>query len=439
MKESIILLKGDSLLEDFVADMIQSLHDKELYDGKIVAVETEGSKAKLTDCLENRELFHCGLKNGEDFFQKSEINCISRFVNPYTSFEDFLALTKQPSFRFIITASNENAYRFDNKCGFDDRPANSFSAMLTQLLYQRYLKHLSGFVVLSCEPVSDNAKLLKASVVKYATLWELGDDFLSWLENENDFCSSVVDRMASACAKNQLPLSYELESEKEAVTLYEPYHLWAIEGDYENELPFVKAGLNISWSDEVLSFYNMRTRIFDGAYSVMLFPGLICEKNCFSECADDELLFDFFKHCVYDCIVPALGDAERTVDYAKSLSERFANPYINISCKSALVGALARFRKNVLPSVEDYLIKRGVLPKALVFTLSCLIYYYKNNIVTDDIESATFIAISDLETVLSDVSLWGIDLSEMKNLIEKGITMIENHGIEQALRWAIND
>ena len=43
----------------------------------------------------------------------------------------------------------------------------------------------------------------------------------------------------------------------------------------------------------------------------------------------------------------------------------------------------------------------------------------------------------DLEQILADSSLWGIDLSAMKNLVEKGITLIEKDGIRKALEWAM--
>ncbi|MBQ6600885.1 MAG: hypothetical protein IIX36_04505, partial [Clostridia bacterium] len=87
--------------------------------------------------------------------------------------------------------------------------------------------------------------------------------------------------------------------------------------------------------------------------------------------------------------------------------------------------------------IEDYVIKNDALPKPLVFSLSCLIYYYKNNPVQDNPDAAMSIMIGDLEDILSNTALWGIDLSAMKNLVEKGITLIETEGVRKALEWAM--
>ena len=42
-----------------------------------------------------------------------------------------------------------------------------------------------------------------------------------------------------------------------------------------------------------------------------------------------------------------------------------------------------------------------------------------------------------VEDILSNTALWGIDLSAMKNLVEKGITLIETEGVRKALEWAM--
>ena len=91
----------------------------------------------------------------------------------------------------------------------------------------------------------------------------------------------------------------------------------------------------------------------------------------------------------------------------------------------------------MLPSIEDYILKNDALPKPLVFALSCLIYYYKNNPVQDNPDAVISIMTGDLEQILADSSLWGIDLSAMKNLVEKGITLIETEGVRKAIDWAM--
>ena len=441
MKETIIQFGSGAFLRGFVADFIQTLNEKELYDGKIVVVQptNSGRGQILNECGGEHNLFLRGVKNGESVSERRIIRSISRCVDPYKNYEDYLALAKNPDLRFIVSNTTEAGIEFNKRCRFDDRPALSFPGKLTQLLYQRYLRHLPGFVVFACELIPDNGKTLKSCVMKYADLWELGDDFISWLENENTFCNTLVDRIVSGYPEDAEKIFAEIGKEDKLLNTAEPFHLWVIEGDFENELPLKKAGLNVVWSDEVASYGKMKVRILNGAHTSLVFPSLLCEMETVKDSLDDEELSKFLSRCLFDCILPLLGeDNEEAKKFAADMLERFANPYLKHRWQSIALNSLSKFRQRVLPSIEDYLVKNGELPKALVFALSCLIYYYKNNTVQDDVSAAAFVAVSDLASILSDTSLWGIDLSEMKNLVEKGINLIEKEGVRKALEWATN-
>ncbi len=441
MKETIIQFGTGAFLRGFVADFVQTLNEKELYDGRIVVVQpTKSGRGQiLNECGGEHNLYLRGVKNGESVSERRIIRSISRCVDPYNNYEDYLALAKNPDLRFIVSNTTEAGIEFNRKCSFDDRPALSFPGKLTQLLYQRYLRHLPGFVIFACELIPENGKTLKSCVMKYADLWELGDDFTNWLEEENTFCNTLVDRIVSGYPEDAETIFAEIGKEDKLLNTAEPFHLWVIEGDFENELPLKKAGLNVVWSDEVASYGKMKVRILNGAHTSLVFPSLLCGMETVKDSLDDEELSKFLSRCLFDCILPLLGeDNEEAKKFAAEVLERFANPYLKHRWQSISLNSLSKFRQRVLPSIEDYLVKNGELPKALVFALSCLIYYYKNNTVQDDVSAAAFVAVSDLSSILSDTSLWGLDLSEMKNLVEKGITLIEKEGIRKALEWATN-
>lgn len=440
MKETIIQFGTGSFLRGFVAEFIQTLHEKELYDGSIVVVQPtkSGRGQLLNDCGGEHNLYLRGVKNGESVCQRRVIRSISRCIDPYKSYEDYLALAKKTDLRFIVSNTTEAGINFDRKCSFHDRPALSFPGKLTQLLYQRYLMHLPGFIILACELIPDNGKALKSCVIKYASLWELGDDFISWIENENTFCNTLVDRIVSGYPEDAEEIFAEIGKEDKLLNTAEPFHLWVIEGDFENELPLKSAGLNVVWSDEVASYGKMKVRILNGAHTSLVFPSLLCGVETVKESLDDEQLDRFLHCCLFDCILPLLNDNKDAEKFAADVLERFANPYLKHRWSSIALNSLSKFRQRVLPSIEDYLVKNGELPKTLVFSLSCLIYYYKNNPVQDDVSAAAFVSVSDLEAILADTSLWGIDLSEMKNLVEKGIKLIEKEGIRKALAWAMS-
>lgn len=439
MKEKILQFGTGNFLRGFVEDFVQTLQEKELFDGDVVIVQpTRGGKSKLiNENGGNYNLYLRGIENGESICVRRDITCVSRCVDPYNSFENYLALAKNPELRFIISNTTEAGIVFDPRSNFEDRPALSFPGKLTQFLYQRYLSHLPGFVIFPCELISDNGAELKKCVLKYADLWELGDDFRSWIEEENTFCNTLVDRIVTGYPEDAEALFSEIGREDKLLNTAEPYHLWVIEGNFEEELPLKKAGLNVIWSDDVASYKKMKVRILNGSHTSLVFPSLLCGVETVKESLDDKQLSAFLNICLYDCILPVLEDKEDIKRFAAAVLERFANPYIKHCWQAISLNSVSKFKERVLPSIGDYVIKNDALPKPLVFVLSCLIYYYKNNPVQDNPDSAMSIMIGDLEEILSNTSLWEIDLSAMKNLVEKGITLIENEGIRKALDWAM--
>ena len=439
MKEKILQFGTGNFLRGFVEDFVQTLREKELFDGDVVIVQpTKGGKSKLiNENGGNYNLYLRGVENGKSVSLRRKITCVSRCIDPYNNYEDYLALAKNPDLRFIVSNTTEAGIAFDPKCNFEDRPALSFPGKLTQFLYQRYLGHLPGFVIFPCELISDNAVELKKCVLKYADAWELGEDFISWLETENTFCNTLVDRIVTGYPEDAEKLFAEIGGEDKLLNTAEPYHLWVIEGDYENELPLKKAGLNVIWSNDVASYKKMKVRILNGSHTSLVFPSLFCGVETVKESLDDGQLSAFLNRCLFDCILPLLEDNKDIRSFADAVLERFANPYIKHRWQAISLNSVSKFKERVLPSIEDYVIKNDALPKPLVFSLSCLIYYYKNNPVQDNPDAAMSIMIGDLEDILSNTALWGIDLSAMKNLVEKGITLIETEGVRKALEWAM--
>ena len=84
------------------------------------------------DCLYHVNLQ--GLNNGEMVNSFRMIDVISRALNPYSQYNDFMALAEQPEMRFVISNTTEAGINFDPSCKLDDAPASSYPGKLTQLL-----------------------------------------------------------------------------------------------------------------------------------------------------------------------------------------------------------------------------------------------------------------------------------------------------------------
>lgn len=440
MKETVIQFGTGNFLRGFADYFIDKMNKQGLYDGKAVVVSPTNSKT--VDILNKQNgrynLYLRGIENGKEICERTEINSVSRAINPYKDFDGYISLARNADFRFIISNTTEAGIVFSDEDKFTDRPAKVFPAKLTQLLYARYKTGLNGFVILACELIDNNGKELKNCVLKYAQLWNLGEDFCMWIENENTFCNTLVDRIVTGHPKDEAEkLFSEIGYEDKLLDTAEPYHLWVIEGDFEDELPLKKAGFNVIWTDNVSPYKKMKVRILNGSHTSLVFPSLLCGTQTVKESLNDSGLNEFLNICLFDYILPTLGDTAENRQFANAVLERFANPYINHLWQSISLNSVSKFTARVLPTIRDYIEKNGDLPTPLIFSLACLIEYYRTNSVNDDKSAVEYIKSNSVRGILSNTELWGSDLSDLTELAETGIDKIQTVGIREAMKWAL--
>lgn len=441
MKEKILQFGTGNFLRGFADYFIDKLNKDNLYDGKIVIVSPTDSKQ--VDVIQAQQgkynLYLRGIKNGREVCRRTEIHSVARAINPYRDFNAYLELALNPDLRFIISNTTEAGIAFSPDDKLTDSPAKSFPAKLTQLLYERYKAKLGGFVIFACELIDNNAKELEKCVLKYAKLWNLEKDFIDWIGNKNKFCNTLVDRIVTGYPNDEAQTLFsEIGYEDKLLNTAEPYHLWVIEGDYENELPLSTAGLNVIWADNVTPYKKMKVRILNGSHTSLVFPSLLCGVETVGESLNDDELNPFLDTCLFNYILPVLGESDENRDFASAVLERFANPYIKHMWKSISLNSVSKFTARVLPTIADYIKKYDEIPKPLVFSLACLIEYYKTNNVSDDQSAVDYIKSHSVNDILSNTELWNCDLSDMSAFVNECLERIHNNGIREAVRWILS-
>ncbi len=440
MKETILQFGTGNFLRGFVDYFVDSMNKSGDYDGKIVIVSPTNSKTveRINNQNGRYNLILRGIDNGKEINDRYEISSISRAINPYADFDEYLKLAENPDLRFIVSNTTEAGICFDGSCKIDDMPASSFPAKLTQLLYARYHCNLNGFVILACELIDNNGTELKKCVLEHARLWELEDEFISWIESENTFCNTLVDRIVTGYPTDEAgKICSEIGYNDALLDTAEPYHLWVIEGDFENELPLAKSGFNVIWMDNVKPYKKMKVRILNGSHTSLVFPSMLCGVEAVGDSLKDEQLNAFLSKCLFEYIMPKLDDTDEIKAFAGAVLERFANPYIRHLWKSISLNSVSKFTARVLPTINDYL-SEGIVPKPLAFSLACLIEYYKTNDVQDDASSVEYIKNNDTADILANVNLWGKDLSVMLDTVNDSLDKIHNNGIREAIAWSMS-
>ncbi len=440
VKETIIQFGTGNFLRGFFCDFINTLNDKALYDGKIVVVQpTKGGKTEIINSQNGEyNLYLRGIQNGEEVCDRKVIKSVSRGVDPYNNFDEYLKLAENPDIRFVVSNTTESGIEFNENCDFCDKPALSFPGKLTQLLYHRFTKGLGGFIILPCELIDNNGDSLKECVLKYAQLWNLGDEFSYWIDSENSFCNTLVDRIVTGYPKDEASrLNAEIGYEDKLLNTAELFHLWVIEGNFEEELPLKKAGINVVWTDNVKPYKKMKVRILNGAHTSLVFPSLLCGVDTVGESINDNQLKEYLDICLSKYILPVLGDNEETRNFANAVLERFANPYIKHSWKAISLNSVSKYSVRVLPTLLEYIESEKTVPKPLAFSLACLIEYYKTEIPQDNENVVAYIKNNNVMSILSNAKLWGLDLSDLCDIVNKSLDIIHNLGIREAIAWAI--
>ena len=285
---------------------------------------------------------------------------------------------------------------------------------MTLLLKRRFENKLPGFIFLPCELIDRNGDNLKKAILSYADLWSLGDGFKAWVEKENIFCNTLVDRINTGYPKDEdMGLGYE----DKMVNTSEFFHLWVIEtdADIEKELPFSKAGLNVIVTPDKLEMYRTRkVRILNGAHTSLVPYALLSGLDTVKSCIDNETMNAHLRKCVFDEIIPTLDlPADELKSYADSVLERFANPYIKHYLSSIALNSVSKFKVRVLPSILEYKKRFGKYPETLIFAFAKLIEFYRTDMTNDDPDVVKFMKTATVEEILANTDLWGEDLSDM--------------------------
>lgn len=436
-KETVIQFGEGGFLRGFVDYFFHKLQEKGLYDGKIVVVQPieKGMCQMLADQNCEYNLFLRGVENGQVVNEHTHVTSISRALNPYTQYEDYIALAASPDLRVLVSNTTEAGIEYLGTEKLTDMPPKSYPAKLTQFLYKRFEAGLKGMILLPCELIDNNGDNLKACVLKYADLWELGDGFKNWLEKENDFCNTLVDRIVTGYPRDEVEeLTKQIGYQDNLIDTAEIFHLWVIGGYHEDELPFNKAGYHIVWTDDVKPYKKRKVRILNGGHTSMVLGAYLYGLETVGDCLKDETVRAYLEKCLFDEIVPTLGNSETDIQFAKDVLERFSNPFIKHMLLSIALNSVSKFQVRVLPTILEYKEKFGKYPAALTFSMASLIAFYRTDKANDGQEIMDFMKTASVEEIMKREDYWHEDLTEMIPMVKEYYELIQEKGMAEAYK-----
>lgn len=433
-----------NFLRGFADWMVDILNEKTGFNGAVEVVQpiAQGMGDKLSA---QDGLYHVvlnGIRNGKPVREIRLVTCIRNVINPFADYMGYLRAAQNPDLRFVISNTTEAGITFSAGDKSPENLADTFPGKLTALLYHRY-KFFHGdpdkaLTILPCELIEKNGETLKNTIVQYISHWNLDDGFKTWITGDTLFCDTLVDRIVPGFPRDSVKQVWEETGyEDKLVVTGETFHLWVIQPKTEDDariamlrqaLPLERAGLDVKFVRDLTPYRTRKVRILNGAHTAMVPVGYLRGLRTVKETVDDPVTGAFIRRTLDEEIIPTLDlPKEELEQFSHAVIERFQNPFIRHELMSIALNSISKFQVRVLPSVMEYIQRRGQLPRRLLYSLAALIVFYKGDWKGETIalnDAPSIVAFFNnswskndpgavVEEVLANRDLWKTDLAKI--------------------------
>ena len=410
--EKILQFGEGNFLRAFVDWMVDKANRDGYYEGSIVLCQPipQGLKDMINEQDGIYTLVMRGIENGEPVEIAEVITSVSRCINPYEDYQALMDIARSPDLEVIVSNTTEAGISYAEGVKLTDEPPASFPAKVTAFLYTRYKAFngdmSKGLLFLPVELIDDNGYELKKLVIHYAQEWNLEKEFINWINEANEFTSTLVDRIVTGYPRNDIEyFEKKLGYKDNIIVTSELFNLWVIEGKekWADKFPVHKTDANVIWTEDVKPYKKRKVRILNGAHTSTVPAAFLAGYDTVLAFMQDETLFSFLNGVIYDEIIPTLDlPKEELESYANSVLERFENPFIEHRLSSIALNSVSKFRVRVMPSIIEYKKKFGEYPKTLMAAFEALYDFYKTEYADDTEENINFMRTHTKEEVFKE-------------------------------------
>ena len=467
--EKVMQFGEGNFLRAFVDYFFDMANEKCGFNGKVALVQPIAMG--LTEYINKQEglytLYLRGSEKGEKIDYKRVISSVSRCINPYGDWDKVLELARSKDLEIIVSNTTEAGIVHDTESQFDQCPPISFPAKLTRVLFERFTAGMPGIVMLSCELIDNNGKELLKCVNQYIDDWKLSDEFRAWVNNENVFCSTLVDRIVPGRIrdpKEVAALDAANGYEDPLTDVGEVFGVWVIEGPdgLEDRLPFKAAGVPVHVVPDVTPYKKRKVRILNGAHTGFVLGAYLAGFDIVRDCMHNDNIRGFMNKMLYEEVIPTLTlDKDDLMAFAEAVQDRFNNPFVNHELLTISLNSTSKWKARNMPSFLEYIKAEGKLPACLTMSLAAYIAFYSNDIqelnekglvcrrpkgneyvISDDRWALEFYyehkndsAEELVRAVLTNERMWDQDLTKIEGLYDAvvaGLKLIRTEGAEAA-------
>lgn len=458
-----VLLRG---LPDYFID---KANREGVFNGRVIVIKSTDT-GSTTDFDRQDGLYTLyvkGIEEGQEINEQIVCSSISRVLSAASDWESILMTAYNPNLRVIISNTTELGIQLTQD-NITKHPPASFPGKLLAILYERYKafggSDKSGFVIIPTELIADNGKKLESIVLELAHLNQLEPAFMDWLENNNHFCNSLVDRIVPG--KPDRALSAELEKlsgyEDNLRIIAEPYCLWAIEGNEEvrSILSFADAHTGVIITSDIEMFRELKLRLLNGTHTLTCAIAFLSDFETVEDAMNNSAFSNFVSNLMLNEILPAIPykiDQTTGIQFIHKVLDRFKNPNIKHQWRSISAQYSTKLKSRVVPLLLNHYSQTDEVPEGFAFGFAAFIAFMKatnedgnftghsagKEYTITDTNAARFTkawknadAPKTVESILSDDYLWEADLTQLpgfKAEVTRFLKIIINNGALNSL------
>lgn len=461
--EKILQFGTGVLLRGLVDYLVDKANKKGIYNGRIVVVKSTDGDTSDFSSQDGLFTTHIkGISQGELVDEVLVNAAISRVLQSNADWKAVLEAVHQPALQTIISNTTEVGIQYVPEKVTSGVPS-SFPGKLLAVLWERFSYFNgtanTGFVIVPTELVVNNGQLLKDIVLQLAAFNEMPAAFIAWINNDNHFCNSLVDRIVPGKPRN-LPEMEEKAGYTDKLWIeVEPFLLWAIEGDEytRSVLSFYKADERMLIAASITPFREQKLRLLNGSHTAAVPLAFLSGLNTVYECMKDDYMEHFFRQVVMEEILPTIAESCPTAPaFAQDVLDRFANPFIAHKLISITFQESSKMNARNVRTLLRYYEKYKTLPQHLCLGFAAMLlflkparaedgkYYGKRGaeeyLITDDnagVFAGWWSEHTDIKamvaSICSDQRLWETDLAAIPGFAEEVaelLTALENEGVK---------
>ena len=305
-----------------------------------------------------------GIEDGKEV-EENIINCaISRVLTAAGEWDEILTVAANPDLAVIVSNTTEVGITYEEESIFDN-PPSSFPAKLLAILHKRHEAFggdtQKGLVIVPTELISQNGKMLHGIVNQLAAYNRLDAAFVSWLNEANQFCNSLVDRIVPGEIKGEQKA--ELEAgfgyRDDLMLMAEPYRLWAIEGDgsIKSKLSFHEVDAGVKIEPSIEKYKELKLRLLNAPHTFCTGLAHLAGFVTVKEAMRDREFLKFIRGLMFDEIAKSLDsgiDISEINAFAEAVIDRFSNSHLDHEWLSISLNYSSKIKMRCVKLIESW-------------------------------------------------------------------------------------